>query len=226
MKGKLLAMYDNSMGNFNSLAGLPSAIKDHDWTIHSVFLLAGAVLFIWYTVSTVRAYWRLREFQGPPLAAFTNLWYAKAVTTYKLHLILGDVCTEYGSLARIGPNTLLTCDVELIRRINAARSTYHRGDWYRAFKFDAERENLLSEPDEVKHVEMRKKVAAGYAGKDNPTLERDMDDILWQLITLIKDRYISNGSSLKKFDLAAAAQYFTGHYYLFSFGPTTRLAQK
>jgi hypothetical protein len=45
--------------------------------------------------------------------------------------------------------------------MNAVRSPYKRGDWYRAFKFDADRENLFSEPDEEKHVKMRMRVTAG-----------------------------------------------------------------
>ena len=55
-----------------------------------------------------------------------------------------------GSTARIGPNLLLTSDEDLIRKMAAVRSTYSRADWYRAFKFDADRENLFSEPDEEK----------------------------------------------------------------------------
>lgn len=43
----------------------------------------------------------------------------------------------------------------------AVRSTYSRADWYRAFKFDADRENLFSEIDEEKHVKMRMRVTAG-----------------------------------------------------------------
>jgi hypothetical protein len=66
-------------------------------------------------------------------------------------------------LARIGPNQLLTSDEELIKKMNAARSKYSRGIWYKAFKFGAERENLMSEPDEVKHIDMRKRVFPGVS---------------------------------------------------------------
>jgi hypothetical protein len=43
----------------------------------------------------------------------------------------------------------------------AVRSSYSRADWYRAFKFDADRENLFSEVDEEKHIRMRSRVTAG-----------------------------------------------------------------
>lgn len=66
-----------------------------------------------------------------------------------------------GPIARVRPNTLVTTDEDLIRKMCAVRSTYSRGDWYRAFKFDADRENLFSEPDEDKHIRMRSRVTAG-----------------------------------------------------------------
>lgn len=67
-----------------------------------------------------------------------------------------------GSIARIGPNTVVTSDADLVRKMNASRgSTYTRGMWYKAFKLDAERENLLTELDEEKHMNMRNKVSPG-----------------------------------------------------------------
>lgn len=64
-------------------------------------------------------------------------------------------------MARIGPNTLVTSDEDLVRKMNAVRNTYSRGGWYRAFKFDADRENMFSELDEEKHMKMRMRVTAG-----------------------------------------------------------------
>ena len=48
--------------------------------------------------------------------------------------------------------------------MGAVRSTYSRADWYRAFKFDADRENMFSEVDEEKHIKMRSRVTAGVSG--------------------------------------------------------------
>ncbi|RVX68754.1 hypothetical protein B0A52_07640 [Exophiala mesophila] len=164
---------------------------------------------LYYVISTVRSYWRLRHIKGPPLAAISHLWYVRAAVANKAYLRLSEACDKYGPTTRIGPNTLVTCDEELIRKMCSVRSSYSRGDWYRAFKFDADRENLFSEPDEEKHIKMRMRVAAGYSGKENPTLETDIDRVLWQLFDLIKRKYISRGSDLRPLDFANTMQFFT-----------------
>ena len=66
-----------------------------------------------------------------------------------------------GGTARIGPNTVVTCSENFIRKSNAARGTYRRGFWFSAFKFDADYENVFSERDEEKHAAMRAKLASG-----------------------------------------------------------------
>jgi hypothetical protein len=66
-----------------------------------------------------------------------------------------------GGTARIGPNTVVTCSENFIRKSNAARGTYRRGFWFSAFKFDADHENVFSERDEAKHTAMRAKLASG-----------------------------------------------------------------
>lgn len=66
-----------------------------------------------------------------------------------------------GSLARIGPNDLVTNDSALLRRMMAVRSLYTRGDWYDAMRFDPERDNLLSMRDDELHRKLRNKMAAG-----------------------------------------------------------------
>ena len=67
-----------------------------------------------------------------------------------------------GSIARIGPNTVVTCDADLVRKMNAPRgSGYTRGKWYKAFKLDAERENLFTELDEERHANMRARISPG-----------------------------------------------------------------
>ena len=66
-----------------------------------------------------------------------------------------------GSLARIGPNDLVTDDPDILQRIMAVRSLYSRGPWYDAMRFDPARDNLLSIRDDKMHSKLRKKMAAG-----------------------------------------------------------------
>ena len=133
----------------------------------------------WYVSTSVISYRRLRHIPGPTIASLSSWWWIRAAVSGEGHLALADVCTQYGmftsglrseselinalgDIARIGPNTVVTCDADLIRKMNALRgSTYTRGKWYKAFKLDAQRENLFTELDEEKHANMRARISPG-----------------------------------------------------------------
>ena len=64
----------------------------------------------------------------------------------------------------------MTSDADLVRKMNALRSTsYSRGKWYKAFKMDAERENLFTELDEEKHMNMRQRLGPGVRTPHPPS---------------------------------------------------------
>jgi hypothetical protein len=71
------------------------------------------------------------------------------------------VCT--GHVARIGPNTLVTDDPEVVKRMWAVRSRYKKGDFYDAVRFDPTRDNIISQRDDEVHNELRAKMAAGVS---------------------------------------------------------------
>lgn len=183
------------------------------------------LLIVYFVLAYVISYRRLKHIPGPKLAAWSNLWWIKSVTGGKAHLVLYDVCEKYGEfrasfsdrttniasgpLVRIAPNKLVTSDVAFARRTNSAKSGYTKADWYRAFRFDAQFENLFSEVDNVKHAEMRKKVAPGYSGRENPDLEKDMDKVIFQFIDLLNRKYLSTKEQTRPFDFAQKIQYFT-----------------
>lgn len=114
-----------------------------------------------------------------------------------------------GSIVRIGPNELTTSDPELIRRMSAARSPYKRSDWYTGMRVDPHLDNVLSELNSDIHDERRAKMAGAYAGRENPQLEKDVDDQIAAWVNLVKTKYISEGGSLKPLDIALQTQYFT-----------------
>lgn len=114
-----------------------------------------------------------------------------------------------GPIARIGPNEVTTNDPELIRRMSAARSTYLRSDWYLGMRLDPRRDNILSEPNVKAHDERRAKMAGAYAGRENPELEKDVDDQINSWIGLIREKYISKEDDLKSMNVAIQTQYFT-----------------
>jgi hypothetical protein len=150
-----------------------------NWRILPLGVLLLGVLTL--VVQTIRSWYRLRHFKGPTLAAFSDLWLIRHVPRGTIHLDLFEVTEKYGliplwssckgqdpdifvcvgSLARIGSNTLVTTDPDLLRRIQAVRTPYKRSDWYNALKFDPSRENVLSQRDDEKHGVLRAKMAAG-----------------------------------------------------------------
>lgn len=68
-----------------------------------------------------------------------------------------------GSVARIGPNTLVTSSPELIFRMSAARSLYTKGYWYAGLRLPPGQDNLFSQMDEKKHTHRKAQMADGVS---------------------------------------------------------------
>jgi len=185
---------------------------------HSVFTTMASyvpaalgVLLVYYVVSAVLAWYPLRKFKGPFLASFSYLWVFKTSSSgeaYKRHMALHD---KYRGekLIRIGPDLLITADADLIRKMSAARSPYGRSAWYESLTMDPPRHTMFSTADTAYHDELKTKTAAGYSGRDVPTLEADIDEQVLKLKALLRDKYASTKKQAKAVDFAPTAQYFT-----------------
>jgi hypothetical protein len=57
----------------------------------------------------------------------------------------------------------VTDDPVLLRKMNAVRSLYVRGEWYDSLRMDPERDNIASMRDEDAHMTLRNKMAAGVS---------------------------------------------------------------
>ena len=66
-----------------------------------------------------------------------------------------------GKLARIGTNKLITCDIELVTRMNAPRSEYKRSEWYLGFRLAPGIDNVGSLRDEKEHTKRRAQMSPG-----------------------------------------------------------------
>lgn len=159
--------------------------------------------------TSISNYWRLRHFKGPFLGATSKLWMMKATFFGDMHLAVADVCRKYGALARIGPNDLVTCDPEIIRKMGAVRSPYRRSEWYNATAFDHSLSHVFCELDEARHIELRNKLTPGYSGRDNEHLEESIDHCLLQLFELVRDKYTSSETTLRPVDFARLASFLT-----------------
>ncbi|KAL1596981.1 hypothetical protein SLS60_008563 [Paraconiothyrium brasiliense] len=167
------------------------------------------ILVGYYVYTAVQTWLPLRHIPGPFFGKFSYLFMMRTQASGTQHLRYRAVDQQFGSLVRIGPNELTTSDPELIRRMSAARSPYKRSDWYLGMRVDPHLDNILSELDVDTHDKRRAKMAGAYAGRENPQLEKDVDDQIASWVNLIKTKYISEGGSLKPMDIALQAQYFT-----------------
>ena len=175
-----------------------------------VLLAAASTLLLFAFANAIRSYRRLSHIPGPPFATISRLWMLKGLVGDSNHLHSYEVSLKYGALARIGPNLLLTSDPELVRRMSAPRSPYRRSRYNEIFRFKAGLDNLFSERQERKHEEMKKKLAAGYAGKDNPRFETEIDERIHDLMSLIERKYVCTDEEPgRQMDFGEKAQFLT-----------------
>lgn len=175
-----------------------------------MLLAVGLISVLLTIVNAIRSYRRLSHIPGPPLATISSLWLLKGLLGTRNHLNLYEANLKYGPLARIGPNHLVTSDPELIRRMKAARSPYRRGPWFTAVRFKPGVDNVLNERQEERHDDLRKKMAAGYAGKENLRLESEIDERIRDLINLIERKYICTKEEPgTQVDFAQTVNFFT-----------------
>ena len=88
------------------------------------------------------------------VAISSDIWPKKSLVDLRAHL---------GPLVRVGPNTLVTNDPDVLRRMWAVRSQYKKSDWYDAVRWDPSRDNLINMKDDEQHATLRNKMAAGVS---------------------------------------------------------------
>jgi hypothetical protein len=168
-----------------------------------------AILVLYYVITAFRSWRRLREFKGPTLASFSYLWMVRTTFSGRMWEKYRDVSGKYGSVARIGPNELITDDPEILRRTAGVRSQYSRSTWYAMNRLDPYEDTMFSLLDTAAHDKLKAKTASAYSGKENPDLEVEIDVVLAMMIDKIKMKYISTPGTLIPLDLAKMAQNFT-----------------
>ncbi|KAJ2998449.1 hypothetical protein NUW58_g314 [Xylaria curta] len=151
----------------------------------------------------------LRGFSGPWWAAYSRLWLCKTLASTNSAQVFVDINKKYGSIARIGPNHLLIDDPDLTRTILAVGSKWRRGPWFDAIRIDPRVPNIVSERDPRKHNAMRRRMSAGYAGKDIEGLEDVVDERITDFINSIDKNWLSFPGQTRPFDIARRVQFFT-----------------
>ncbi|KAK0612494.1 cytochrome P450 [Bombardia bombarda] len=182
-------------------------------TPSSILLFLVGLFTLYYITSSILARRRLRAFKGPIFTSFSYAWLLRAIHSDRMGDWLTWANDAYGpgrgipSTVRIGPYDLATSDAEFLRRISSARSRYNRSNWYATNRLDPNHDSMLSITDTPAHDRLKAKTASGYAGKENPGLEGDIDSVLGDMVGLIRDKYARGQGKL--LDLATISQYFT-----------------
>ncbi|KAH6623362.1 cytochrome P450 [Chaetomium tenue] len=165
-----------------------------------------------YAVKSLLRYYRLRQFGGPWGTGFTKIPHNINVFTGEAHNWYQKVSEEYGPIARVGPNSLITSDPDVWAHVNA-KPGYKRAKWYfEACRFEYQRDHVFSQTDTKLHDERRKQIAPGYSGRENLELESSMSARITELVALIRSKYLSEpstGGRIIPMDLAKKIQYFT-----------------
>ncbi|KAM3555544.1 hypothetical protein MY1884_005529 [Beauveria asiatica] len=146
-------------------------------------LAALALAYITYQLYTFQ---RLRYISGPALASWTSFWLVSAQLTGRMHIILHELVSQHGPVARIAPNWIVCGDPSEIRRIWGARSRWTRAWWYRGMRIDPYRDS---------------------SGKEVDNLHELVQDQVRSLVRLL-DKHVAEGGGARNINMAQKIQYF------------------
>ncbi|TKX23309.1 cytochrome P450 monooxygenase-like protein 23 [Elsinoe australis] len=172
-------------------------------------VLAVGLIVLYRLARKVQLYFSLRDFGGHWTAGWTRLWLLRVNNSGKMNEYFREINEKYGTTARIAPHMLITSDPDLYKRMNAVRSTFTRAEWYYALRLHPTRDNITSVIDEDVHTSIRARMAAGYSGKENTSIESDVDTKVHKLFDLLNRSYISSDQVYRPVDLSKVITYFT-----------------
>ncbi|KAI0834132.1 cytochrome P450 [Hypoxylon sp. FL0890] len=152
------------------------------------------------------SWYRLRHIPGSFWISHSKIWQVTTQIRGKWHLEVKKLGDEYGDLFRIGPNQLMTTDVDVIRRMAHPKSAYTRAPFYQTFRFNPTQDHSFSLLEEKEHIRRRTKFGPGYTG--NAHVEACVDRQSARLIDLIERKFISTSSQFRPLDLTAVSFFF------------------
>ncbi|RYC64508.1 hypothetical protein CHU98_g1728 [Xylaria longipes] len=173
--------------------------------------LALSGFLLWYLISSIVTWYRLRHIPGPLLAKFSYLWLAQTARGGRSYYVHRDLCKKYGPLVRVGPNELTTDDPEILRRAGAVRGSYGKDPWYVGARFNPYHDVMFTTMDVPAHDKIKAQLGATFGGREVPLLEPGVDGQVEALIDNIRQNLSNdarNGSSCL-LDLAPLMSYLT-----------------
>ncbi|KAI2463797.1 cytochrome P450 [Annulohypoxylon bovei var. microspora] len=166
------------------------------------------VFVVWYIVSAFSAWYRLRHIPGPFLASFSYLWMVKSILLGTLEKDFSEL-RKYGPLVRTGPNSIVTNDPMILRKIASARTKYTKHEWFAAATFAPGHRTMITILDNFSHDKLKARTAQGYNGKENPDLEVAIDSVITHFIDVIRAKHLTTKDRIRTIDFARMSRYFT-----------------
>ncbi|KAI1171599.1 cytochrome P450 [Nemania sp. FL0916] len=180
-----------------------AAVEDLSWAQAAQIVVV--VTFVWYIISCVTAWHKLRHIPGPFLASFSHLWVARAVFSGRIPYIVNAEQEKYGAVVRVAPDAVAISDPDTISRLVSARSPYTRGEWYASMRIDYRGDNLLSEIGATSHAKRKAIVNTGFSGKFVAIMEAKIDKWVAALVDSIRAK-VANGDHI--IDINQLIEYF------------------
>ncbi|KAI1754043.1 cytochrome P450 [Xylaria castorea] len=179
------------------------AVERLSWP--QVVLAVVGLTSLWYIVSSILAWYKLRHIPGPFFASFSYVWAFWIAYSGNSHIILEAEKRKHGDLFRIGPDAVALSDSDAWNQITSARSLYTRGVWYGSARFDFRGPSVITELDMSTHGKRKSKLTPAFSGKNLAILEAKTDEWIASLISNIRTK-IANGN--ETMDIGRVIQYF------------------
>ncbi|XXH03391.1 hypothetical protein Hte_009792 [Hypoxylon texense] len=136
------------------------------------------------------------------------MWLSKSIVFNTLGGGLRDL-NKYGKIARVGPNSVLTADPDVLRRIGSARTKYTKDEWYGVIGFSPYHSTMVTMLDNPSHDRIKAKTSSGYNGREIPDFEIAIDSVISNFINTIRRKHLSTKTTSCNVDLANAVRRFT-----------------
>ncbi|KAK8096268.1 hypothetical protein PG999_014290 [Apiospora kogelbergensis] len=165
--------------------------------------LAGSHALLWAAVLCLATYvgWSvlshcrspLRQFPGPFLARWTNLWRFYHTLRGDMHLVNLRAHQRYGPVVRTGPNNLDLDLPALIKTVYSSDGRWRKTDFYAPASNVMDGRvvyNLFSLQDPVEHARQKRPVARHYSLAGVLTLESHVDETIRLLCRMLEQRHM------------------------------------
>ncbi|EWG52238.1 hypothetical protein FVEG_11028 [Fusarium verticillioides 7600] len=162
--------------------------------------IALCAALIWWVISTLMS--PLRQYPGPFLAKWTNVWRLYQVRSQKYQWTIQELHKKYGPVVRIGPNLLDLDYPELIKTIYGTDNRWLKTEFYlnnSTIVGGKISHNIFGTTSPAEHTQMKKPMAKYYSSSNVLTLESKMNQVIEELCKQIDDRFLKGTES---FDLA------------------------